>query len=275
MITDVTNEHKETWCWINGAFSTVDRASIPVSDSGFLLGQGLFETVRSERGMLIGWDRHWDRLQQGLGVVSWPVRPFDGRELEDVAVELVSRNELEIGAKVRLTVSPESFVMTAETPPSYAASLRVALGSRIRNACGYTRGLKTTSYLENVLALAEARDKGVDELLLLNERGELSEGACSNVFAFVEGQWRTPPLSSGCLPGITRGILLELGTAEAVLRKEELSRAEAMVFTSSLKGVLPVRQWEDSCFDPEQVRVAELQDAYRKWIGQRYFRERR
>jgi branched-chain amino acid aminotransferase len=102
-------------------------------------------------------------------------------------------------------------------------------------------GLKTTSYADNVMALAWAHERGASEAILLNTRGELCEGTGSNVFVVIEGQVLTPPLSSGCLAGITRQLVLEWTAAqEADLDATALRQASEAFLTSSTRDVQPI-----------------------------------
>jgi branched-chain amino acid aminotransferase len=112
-----------------------------------------------------------------------------------------------------------------------------------RNERGALTGLKTTSYGENVLALAYAHDRGADEAIFANTRDELCEGTGSNVFVVRDGLLVTPPLTSGCLAGITRALVLErVGAVEEELAVAELdpSRVEEAFLTSSIRGVQPI-----------------------------------
>ena len=108
----------------------------------------------------------------------------------------------------------------------------------VRNERSAVAGLKTTSYAENVVAVAEAYRQGADEALLANTVGELCEGTASNVFVERDGELVTPPLSSGCLAGITRALVLEwVGGKEAELPLEALTEAQEVFLTSTLRDV--------------------------------------
>ena len=116
----------------------------------------------------------------------------------------------------------------------------------MRNERAATAGLKTTSYAENVIALAHAKERGALEAVFGNTRGELCEATGSNVFVVVDGVLRTPPLDSGCLAGITRDLLLEwcrdagIEVVEQALPLDVLARADEVFLTSSIKDVFPV-----------------------------------
>ena len=112
-----------------------------------------------------------------------------------------------------------------------------------RNEHSAIAGLKTTSYAENVIALAHAHERGAGEALFLNTAGDLCEGTGTNVFLVLDGELVTPPLSSGCLAGITRALVIELtGAAERPITGDALSAASEVFLTSSTREVQPVGQ---------------------------------
>jgi branched-chain amino acid aminotransferase len=116
----------------------------------------------------------------------------------------------------------------------------------VRNERAATAGLKTTSYADNVIALAAAKEHGAVEAIFANTRGELCEATGSNVFVVVDGVVRTPPLSSGCPAGLTRELVLEwcahegLAVVEEAMPLDVLQRADEVFLTSSIKDVFPV-----------------------------------
>ena len=132
-------------------------------------------------------------------------------------------------------------------PPPTSAAVTVPW---VRNERSAVAGLKTTSYAENVVALAYAKERGASEALLANTRGELCEGTGSNVFVAVDGRLVTPPLSSGALAGISRGLLLEWAAADGLADRarkrcpfEVLATAPEVLLTSSIRDVQPLHPW--------------------------------
>ena len=123
-----------------------------------------------------------------------------------------------------------------------------------RNERSPLAGVKTTSYAEQVLALAHARAAGADEAVWADTRGRLSEGAGSNVFYVVDGELRTPSTSTGCLPGVVRGLLLEWCTVrECEDPIEVVAGAEEVFLTSTTRGVQAVSRWDDVDLPPGEV----------------------
>ena len=206
--------------WWNGALCAADEVRISPFDHGLLVGDGVFETVRVYGGQPFAWRRHLDRLEHsaaGLGL-GLPSRD----ELRVAADVVLAANELP-EARLRITVTgglsprgsergeaaPTLIVAASAVVPGPAATT-VAISPWPRNEHGATAGLKTTSYAENVRALAYARELGATEAILENTQHQLCEATGSNVFVVSDGVVRTPPASSGCLLGVTRALVLEL-----------------------------------------------------------------
>ncbi|MBK1833097.1 aminotransferase class IV [Roseibacillus ishigakijimensis] len=233
--------------WLNGDWKAEERALIDSRDRGFLRGEGVFETMLALGGRVFAWEEHWLRLEKGVRAfgLSLP-SPAKGRE---IAEELLVRNGYQDSlARVRLRVTrtPDSLLFTAEEAGLKPAVLTAWTSRYRRNEHGALAGLKALSYGENSLALAEAKSSGGDEALLANLAGHWCEGTWSNVFV-VEGHTvLTPPLSSGCLPGVTRARVLALARrAELAVREEErpiafLQDSSEIFLTSSLLGVRPL-----------------------------------
>jgi branched-chain amino acid aminotransferase len=128
----------------------------------------------------------------------------------------------------------------------WGAGVKLAVQEQGRHAGSRFRGVKCLSWALNLVMLEEAHARGCDEALLLNERGEVSECTSANVFIARDGQVLTPPLDSGCLPGVTREILLEIAQGEGIamreeaLRLEDLMTADEVFITSTTRNLLPV-----------------------------------
>jgi branched-chain amino acid aminotransferase len=237
--------------WINGELLAPEDASVPALDHGITVGDGVFETLRVYAGVPFAADRHLDRLLRsgaGLGL-ELPDRELLTRALDEV----VAAGGLP-DCRVRLTV-------TAGTGPlgsgrlAGACTVVAAVGALdpvapttdvitvpwVRNERSPLAGLKTTSYAENVVALARAKEAGASEALFANTRDELCEGTGTNVFVVLGGELVTPPLSSGCLAGITRELVLECTDAvERALPFTVLAEADEVFLTSSTREVQAV-----------------------------------
>ncbi len=240
--------------WANG--SVLDDPTAPavsVTDHGFTVGDGVFEAVKVVAGRPFALTRHLQRLSDSARGLGLP-EP-DHEEVRRGVAEVLAAEELPRG-RLRITwtagVSPLGSARSGGSPtlvvvaapmdrrPDDASVVTVPWP---RNERGAVAGLKTTSYAENVVALAWARERGADEAVLANTAGHLCEGTGSNVFYVVDGELRTPTLASGCLAGITRGLLVEWCDVREVDEPVEvLSRADEVFLASTTRDVQPVRR---------------------------------
>lgn len=209
-----------------GQLRTEDEALIPVIDHGLTVGDGVFETLKAESGAVFAVTRHLDRLTRSARGLGLP-QP-DLATIREAIAETVAANDAHEFARVRVTYTAGASPLGSERG-SARPTLVVAVGPASRPAeatsaitVPWTRnersalaGLKTTSYAENVVALARAKAAGATEALFADTQGRLSEGTGTNVFVVIDGQIKTPALTAGCLAGVTRGLVLEWLTAEA------------------------------------------------------------
>jgi len=237
--------------WVNGRLSAEEDARISPFDHAVLTGDGVFETLKVEGGTPFAVRRHLERLARsaaGLGLDT----PDDGTVREALEA-VVTANQLVDGvARITLTGGtaplgsergPEgpTLIVAAGPPRGWGPSAAVAVSPWPRNERGPLTGLKTVSYADNVVILAWARQQGAEEAILGNLDGRLCEGTGTNVFVAAGGRLVTPPLSSGCLAGVTRELLLELGVAEEIdLPLAALVEAEEAFLTSSTRDVQPI-----------------------------------
>ncbi|MGL4745564.1 MAG: aminotransferase class IV, partial [Dermatophilaceae bacterium] len=167
-----------------------------------------------------------------------------------------------------------TYMVTAMPQPRPPAGGAVVSVDWVRNERSATAGLKTTSYADNVVAIARAKSLGAEEALLANTRGELCEGSASNVFVVTGGVLRTPPLSSGCLAGITRALLIRwcradgLEVAEESLPFDVLSRADEVVITSSVRDVYPASAVDGRALAAPGPITARAQQAWRTYAAE-------
>jgi branched-chain amino acid aminotransferase len=248
--------------WINGSLCEAGEARVSVFDRSFLLGDGLFETVGVFGGRLFRLDRHLARLQSGAECLRLDL-PFLA-QIPAAIAETLRANHL-TRAAVRITVSrgagPPGPGTAGAGPPLcviaarpfsgyperwYALGAVAVISAMVKNEHSPICRFKTTSYVEHVLARAEAAQRGADEALLLNTRGHVVEGSSTNLFAISDGCVCTPGLDDGCLPGVTREAVLVLARQDGIEVKEEplppaaLARAEEAFLTNSLLGVGPL-----------------------------------
>ena len=237
--------------WINGTLVDEAAATVSVFDHGLTVGDGVFETLKTYGGHVFAARRHLERLATsaaGLGLIAPPPEV-----LRTAMEEVAAANGLGDGA-VRITFTggrgplgsargdsgPTVIVASAPLAP-WPASTGVAVVPWPKNERGAVTGLKTTSYAENVVALAWAHEHGAGEALFLNLAGNVCEGTGSNVFFGLDGRLVTPPLSAGCLAGVTRALILESGNAvEADVTVADLARATEAFLSSTTREVQPI-----------------------------------
>ncbi|HUW02683.1 MAG TPA: aminotransferase class IV [Acidimicrobiales bacterium] len=238
--------------WLNGRVVDPSEATVSVFDHGLTVGDGVFETMRTVRREPFAISRHLRRLRASAAGLGLAIDRDDDALRAAVAETIDAHTGGEL--RVRLTVTggpgpagsgrgdaPPTTLIVAGPLDSVAPTTTVVSVEWTRNERAAVVGLKTTSYAENVIALAAARERGATEALFANTAGELCEGTGSNVFVVVDGEILTPPLSSGCLAGITRELLLEVVDAtERPLPIDVLDRADEMFLTSSTRDVQAV-----------------------------------
>jgi branched-chain amino acid aminotransferase len=238
--------------WVNGALVPEDQPVVLAHDHGLVVGDGVFETCEVSNGVVFALTRHLRRLRASAAGLGLTVD--DELVRAGVAAVLQDRPEW---ARLRITVTggpspygsergsgPPTVIVATGTMHRWPPTTDVAVVPWVRNERAATAGLKTTSYADNVVALAWARQHGADEAIFANTRGELCEGTGSNVFVEADGRLVTPPLTSGCLAGITRELLLEWmpdEVEERALPVHALAEAAEAFITSTTRSVLPIR----------------------------------
>lgn len=249
--------------YLNGSLIPRSQAGISVLDYGFLYGFGLFETMRAYEGQVFRLDSHLNRLVRSAKILGLPIGVTD---LEDAVMATIQANQLG-DARIRITVSigegsmvpdpstckqPTVLILAGDYYPYleqiYQKGFRAVVSSIRRNSGSPLSRLKSANYLENMLAKQEARAAGVDEALCLNEKGLLAEASMSNIFLVDDGVLRTPGEESGILPGVTRGVVLELAsrlgisTLEHDVRLDEIAEAQEAFLTNSLIEIMPLTE---------------------------------
>lgn len=240
--------------WIDGKLMSLSKAYIPVTDHSFLAGDGAFETIGVAGGVPIGITRHLARLRNSLSGLGLDL-PLPDSALKDAVSEVIGANRDRCDW-VRLTVSAgdgpfsteragvaDRRVLVAPGTTPEVDSVAVVSAPWPRNERGALAGLKTTSYAENTLALARARSMGASETLFANTRGEICECAASNIFVVLNSELITPPLTSGCLEGVTRHLVMSTCDVNerTVVMTDLLDVSEAFL-TSSVRGAMPITQ---------------------------------
>ncbi len=248
--------------YFNGAFVAPQEAAVNVSDGGFLHGAGLFETLRAQAGRIFRLESHLERLRRSAARLLVPLKR-DDLPSADVFHELLERNGLP-QARVRLTVTAGSMrdeteneeghltvcVTATELSPypagHYERGVQVAVCDFRQSSSDPVAGHKTTSYLPRLLGLRTAHAKRCVEAIWFTTQNRLAEGSISNVFVVRDGCLKTPPLDTPVLPGITRGVVLELAEAadepveQTLLGVHDLLDADEVFLTNAVMQVMPV-----------------------------------
>nr|WP_205616408.1 aminodeoxychorismate lyase [Streptomyces harenosi] len=231
----------------------IESARVSVFDHGLTVGDGIFETVKAVDGRPFALTRHLDRLTRSARGLGLPDPDLD--EVRRACAAVLEANPMPLG-RLRITYTgghgplgsdrgdqgPTLVVAVGETArrPDSTAVITVPWTRNERSALA---GLKTTSYAENVVALARAHAHGASEALFGNTAGRLCEGTGSNVFVVLDGEIHTPPLASGCLAGVTRALAVEwTGARETDLPLDVLERADEIFLTSTLRDVQAVHR---------------------------------
>jgi branched-chain amino acid aminotransferase group I len=253
--------------YLNGQLIPRSKAKLSPFDHGFLYGYGLFETMRAYNGHIFRLDRHLARLRrsaQSLGLAHSVIASEAKQSLEAACTKILEANKLK-DARLRLTVSAGEGDMTPDPntcssptvlitaqnlvpppPEKYESGFKAAVSSLRRNSQSPLSRLKSTCYMENILARTAARAAGCDEALYLNEQGYLAEGSTTNVFLVSHGELITPCFESGVLPGIAREAVLEIARTSNIKATErwvqlnELIEAQEAFVTNSILELMPL-----------------------------------
>lgn len=252
---------RESIVFLDGRLLPASLARVSVRDASFRYGEGVFETLRARGGRVFRLERHLARLGAAAARIGWAL-PWSAGAIGRACREVLAANGYP-ETRLRVQASPgEGGPDGAAGPPVLVVDaepfLPVETAQRERGvdlhvcphpkARGATAGVKTTAYLEALLARRAARAQGCFEALRLAETGEVLEASTANLFAVLGGRLITPPLAAGVLPGITREAVLEIarvegipGAGEAPLRLDGLLGCQEVFLTSTAIDLLPVR----------------------------------
>jgi branched-subunit amino acid aminotransferase/4-amino-4-deoxychorismate lyase len=241
-------------------------------DQAELYGKGVFSTVRITAGKPFLWGKHWRRLERDAGAIKLDLSGH---------TELSTRSELErvmnassmVNGRARITFSDASpsdlwpseaeggtrlAIITGEMRPA-PHPFKLTISQYPMNARSPLAGVKSSNYLDHLISLDEARQRGFHEAIRVNERGVVTSGCMANVFWLKNGQLFTPSLSTGCLPGTTREFVLEnVECAEVEAGIDDLRRADAIFLTSAGLGVTEVAELGSRQIGAPRHPIAEL-----------------
>ena len=245
----------------NGEIREASGSLLSAGQVGLLAGWGVFSTLRVKDGALFAWERHWARMLRDARLLS-VVMPPDEEQLEQSLMQLVQANGRP-NCTLRLVVVRNTGGMWTLTLPDgrasdvialtadskdWGESVRLTVQPNARFAAGEFTGAKILSWAANLVWAERAQRAGFDEAILLNEHGRVAECTSANIFAVTGNDMFTPPVADGCLPGITREVLLQelkvpgVRILERPLTIADLEAADEVGFTSTTRDLLPVRE---------------------------------
>lgn len=239
--------------FLNSKFLPAKDAKVSVLEPGFLYGFGLFETMRLYRNKIVYFDKHLKRIERSCNLIEIKL-PYSLAKLKELIKKTVKINALK-DAYVRLTLyKSESGTDTliiakpyqAYSDYKYRQGFRGCLSPLRQNENSLLAQLKTTSYLLYRLAYIQAKNRGFDEAIILNNRGYICEGSRANIFFVKDNEIFTPALECGCLEGITRRVIFDLSRKYKIKIYEgnfslfNLYSADEAFLTNSLMGVMPL-----------------------------------
>jgi aminodeoxychorismate lyase len=274
--------------FLNGQFVPEERAVVSVFDRSFLYGDGLFETMRVFRGKPFRWQQHLERLQRGADFLKIKL-PYSANALRGFLDELIANNKMP-DALLRLTLSrgvgvrgyspkganSPTLVMSLHPAPTHEANSlprwKLITSTHRLPANEPLAQFKTANKLAQILARAEADTAGADEALLLNTDGFVVEGASSNLLWIDGDTICTPPLAAGILPGVTRGVVMEiceqlgLKTREANIAADELKHADGIFVSLSSFGIVEVASLNGVAVTLSPL-IGKIRETYEKFVA--------
>lgn len=224
-------------------------------------GEGIFETIKTIRGVPFALTRHIARARRSASILGMRIQSESQIRQAVSGVLSKTPDSLEFG-RLRITFHKSGeFELVHETYHPWTSPTRLTILDRPIDESSPLVGIKTLPFAENIECLKLAHEKGFDDGVRLNLRGEVVESAISNLLVKIEGHWTTPNLESGCLPGITRGLALEwLDVEEKVVTRRDLASAESIYLLSSLKDAQPVSILEERALEIDTQLRQELVD---------------
>jgi branched-chain amino acid aminotransferase len=250
--------------FLNDKLVDIDKASISVTDSGFLYGAGLFETMRSHNGVVFALKNHLDRLFASADVLSIN-NPYEREFIAEAITELLYANKL-TDARLRLTLTngpmaeseekrKSTLLITAAKlrsypPEYYKKGVMVVLCPFKQNPIDPASGRKTTSYFSRMIALSLAHQKRAAEAIWFTLDNRLAEGCISNVFLVKNSELFTPPINTPVLPGVARKTVCRLTTENSIkltekdLTIDDLLGADEVFLTNVIMQVMPITKIE-------------------------------
>jgi branched-chain amino acid aminotransferase len=268
----------------NDSLLPLEKVRLSPGQVGLICGWGIFTTLRICQGEAFAYERHWRRLEKDAAITRIPVN-YTSAKVRVHLHEVIRANNVTEGAarvyfiynKIGFWQGPErqpevDLIIYTASLPEYRDVVRLSLREHGRDAASPMSGVKSISWLTNVWAVAEANKQGFDEVIMLNERGEVSECTSANIFMVRDGKILTPPLSSGCLEGVTRAILMEIApeaglpVIEKTLLPEDLYSAEEVFISSTNRNLISVGEIAGNKIQAPGATCARLNDLFDAYV---------
>lgn len=266
--------------FLNNNILSEDQASISLNDRGLLLGDGLFETIKAEKGRIFFFNQHYARLKTSADILSIPLS-YDSHQLLNICQQLLTLNELNRSAAfIRITLtrgasqrsisissldtSPTIFITANQFDANQDFYPSVFITSIRRNPESPIIRLKTLNYLEPILARREAQINGFDEGIMLNTKGLISECSVANIFFVKDNKISTPRIENGILPGIVREIVINLCKKNQIpiiekdISIQEALESEAAFQTNSLIGIQPISRINEKILASNHLPIIQV-----------------
>jgi branched-subunit amino acid aminotransferase/4-amino-4-deoxychorismate lyase len=269
-----------------GAWGDPGELALPLADRGLLLADGLFETVLLEEGRLQLLEEHLERWRSSAELLAMAPPP-DHTLILPLVAEAIARSGIRTGAlrlnwsrgcggrgldlpapaqaaPAQATPAHRFWLQLTATAPQFEAVTTWISREERRNAASRLSRCKSFAYTAQVQARREAQAAGAHDALLLSSHGQLCCGSAANLLVLHQGRWTTPPLASGCLPGVMRGRALRLGRAdEAPLEPSDLKTCEGALLINSL-GCRPIHRCDGTAL--AQVPSAKAEQLWRELL---------
>ena len=241
---------------VNGQIAN-DVATLPFSNS-LLRGDGLFETILAIDQKIIAWQKHYERLASGATAleISIPAKI----DLEVSINKLIS--DLNGKSRIRITVlSDGNWVVSAQSEPEDNLPVSLIKINEPVISNGILTGIKSISYGQSELAVRRAKARGYTDGVFLNQNQKVVETGYANILILQQGKFLTPSLDSGCLPGITRQLLIQhFDIGEALFTWDDLMNSDGVYLCSSVRLIKHVSKVEDKLFEPKEIGLKLIGD---------------
>jgi len=272
----------------NGKLIAQDTILLQGQDRGYLLGDGLFETLRyypKLKNPLPCFSLHWQRLSKSAQLLQLNLPMSKEQVIEQILATITANQLHQQGARIRVTVSrgngpsgllpnlsaQSNLLITAEAFQPSSQPCSVFIATTRRNEQSLSAQIKSLSYLDNVLARLEAEQQGADEAILCNSKGNVASGSYHNLFAVRNDTLITPLIADGALPGITRQVILQfahqksLPIREQTIDSKDLYQCEEIFLTNSLQGIRTVNELNKQPI-PTGNWAKIVRDYYTQWL---------